>query len=208
MKNRNDEIMRTYSDEHGYVGLSDSKMKHMAVVAEQCYLIARDYYKIEEETVLQSSYLTGWLHDVGYAFSGLKGSSAHEEIGARLPLVKDTTIGEAIRTHGKALEDFSFYSVILRAADLSVNTKGEVIGPEKRIKDIGQRYGEDSSNYKVAQKSYQWLSTLPEIKKYFEDATDGKTSGLFGMKLCEKCGCLLTKDSKCLNCEDVKLDDI
>ncbi len=69
---------------------------------------------------------------------------------------------EEVYYHGKINTSFSSqYLDILNMADMQINKYGEDVGFEERLKDIKNRYGEDSLTYKNA-------GTLVEniIKKY------------------------------------------
>ena len=88
--------------------------------------------------------LCGWLHDFGYVSGD---NRSHASIGGRLLHSQGYRHWREIATHG-SLEGLSTpLGILLNAADMSVNSKGEEVGFEARLDDVAARYGKDSIQY-------------------------------------------------------------
>lgn len=119
------------------------KMAHMIGVAE--YMRERaDDYGIDGNI----AYTAGLLHDIGY----LEGRNGHEEAGAEI-LEACGMSGEivfAIAYHAEDLRNIpenqlSPILVLMIEADLSVEVNGFRVGFDKRLADIGHRYGTENN---------------------------------------------------------------
>ena len=130
------------------------KMAHMVGVAEYMRDHAEEYGLNPDEM-----YVLGLLHDIGY----LEGRNEHEQYGAKMlsEMGLNMVYTYAICHHGdnpyalcpdginpsdKAVKPY----LLLLEGDMSVNAQGYRVGFDKRIEDIGQRYGFDSEAYKTA----------------------------------------------------------
>ena len=142
------------------------KMAHNIGVAEYMRENAEKYGLPADEM-----YVMGLLHDIGY----IKQHKGHEEYGAELL----ETMGlkpryvYAIKYHGlnpdfiKTLpyKDFDFDTayktypelVLLYEADMSINARGYRVGFDDRLRDIGNRYGFDSTAYHNAAATVQYV---------------------------------------------------
>lgn len=92
-------------------------------------------------------FVLGLLHDLGK----LNGFEKHEVYGAEILKNVGFIYAKEIQYHGKVQEEYTSYELdLLNAADLSVDRMGNEIGYKKRIKEIGEYYGEESKEYKDA----------------------------------------------------------
>lgn len=129
--------------------ISDNKLRHIRGVAERCVELG-ELLDLDDDT-LEELYVLGFLHDVGYAFGAKGHAKKGEKILKRLHLIGAEHIGR----HGDAELDASEASLptisdIIKAADLTVDAKGNFVSADERLIDIKDRYGESSSQYKNA----------------------------------------------------------
>lgn len=123
--------------------INAQKMAHMVGVAE--YMRDRaDDYGLDGNV----AYTAGILHDIGY----LEGRVGHEEIGAEIleACGMHGDIVFAVANHAQNLNDIpknqvSPMLVLMIEADLSVDVKGFRVGFDKRLDDIGRRYGKENN---------------------------------------------------------------
>lgn len=128
--------------------ISDNRMKHIIGVARQCYNISKQMS--ESEDFCRKMFMLGYLHDVGYEFAENK--DEHPSISADLAKligVSDDAFINAIRLHGELAENETMW-LILNKADMTVDSKGNVVTAEERLKDIANRYGQNSDVYDKA----------------------------------------------------------
>lgn len=155
------------------------KMAHSIGVAEYMRERAVDY-GLEPDTM----YVVGLLHDIGY----LNGRANHEENGA---VLLGKTFGfdtqkedvlfavlhhgdnpyDVMREYGE--ESISPVFVLLLEGDMSVEKAGYRVGFEKRLKDIGDRYGYDSVAY------HRCEDNIAFIKEYQREHNIGKPLTLY-----------------------------
>jgi putative nucleotidyltransferase with HDIG domain len=122
-----------------YNKLENKVILHSKGVAEVMYKLANEN---KEEM-----YLLGLLHDIGK----LRGFEDHEKNGAILLTHIGIKYPNEIYYHGKIQDEYSSPELdLLNAADLSVDSEGNIVGYQKRIEDIGNRYGFESTEYKNA----------------------------------------------------------
>ena len=126
------------------VGISNDRMIHILSVARQCYQIAKTKYQLTEEEC-RKAFMIGFLHDVGYEFSEY--NLEHPEKGRAL--VKETLGVDLpeIQMHGDPDGEQTLFLSILNEADLTVDSKGNVVSVEDRLHDIKSRYSEDALEY-------------------------------------------------------------
>lgn len=171
----------------------DNKNRHMKSVAEVMYENAGALGINPEE-----AYVVGLLHDVGYIAVERDSKESHGQKGAeileRMGLKGDAL--DAVRYHGTncyqliengGLKNVSPMLVLTQYADMSVNHKGEKVGFEGRLKDIGKRYGRDSVAYINAKSTVNFLNemltfTYDENEKPFIKPMTGEQ---FIDKVCE-----------------------
>lgn len=126
------------------LGISDDRMKHILAVARQAYNIARTKYKLNENDC-RKAFIIGYLHDVGYEFS--ENNLEHPEKG--FSLIRDTLGVEIqeILKHGDPYAEQDLFLAILNEADLTVDSKGNIVTVEERLNDIKSRYSADAIEY-------------------------------------------------------------
>lgn len=124
--------------------------KFMAEYAETHPTLKADQYQY---------YVIGLLHDVGKLYPGDPDTNGknkykgHAQKGGLLLKEMGFTRYKEIMHHGHPEDEyFSVTWLILNLADLSVNSKGEVISIVKRINNIGARYGFGSEEHQNALK--------------------------------------------------------
>lgn len=152
--------------------LRTDKMRHMRNVA--CYMKERAKdYGVDP----QLAEIIGFLHDIGC----IECYKDHEKIGATLlrKIGASEYIAFAIEHHGENLrqleseygkgnEPFNVNKmlVLLVEADCSVDAKGNIVGFDKRLKDIENRYGLDSPAYKNVKDNIEYIKEYQkEISK-------------------------------------------
>lgn len=151
-----------------YIGISEDRLHHIYGVAKRCYEIAQD--EGYDEKFCRRMFMTGWNHDVGYEFAVEQVD--HATIGCELLTEMGVSsdkngskVKHAIRKHGRHTNIKSAEWVILNKANMTVDSKGNVVTVEERLKDIGQRYGEDSQVYLTAKSISVAVGLLKEQEK-------------------------------------------
>ena len=126
------------------VGISNDRMQHILSVARQCYQIAKHKYHLDESDC-RKAFMIGFLHDVGYEFSEY--NLEHPEKGREL--IKETLGVDLpeVQHHGDPDAEQTIFLSILNEADLTVDSKGNVVSVEERLQDIVSRYSEDALEY-------------------------------------------------------------
>lgn len=129
-------------------------------------------------------YVAGLLHDIGY----LEGRKNHEANGAVILNnigITDEKVLFAVQNHGKNLYEVAkseeekydgeisiLYDipeiVLMCEADMSVNARGYRVGFDKRLEDIGHRYGKDGIEYATAS------ATVNYVKEALEEISHGE----------------------------------
>lgn len=139
--------------------ISEHKMKHILKVAELCYTIAKEKYNMPEEKA-RAMWVIGYNHDIGYNFMEPEDNpKIHPELGADAIKEAFHFDSDAIRCHGKCVNQNILTLRILNEADLKVDSHGNKVPVKERIEDIGRRYGKDSSQYEKA----VWLAKELDI---------------------------------------------
>ena len=147
------------SEQASPIGISDNRIHHMLSVARKCYSLGKEKYKLTEEES-RECFVMGLLHDFGYEFS--TSMSEHPKVGADiLENMKEENLEkmiDAIRHHGNCNNiNCTVFDLILNEADMSVDSKGNNVSMQERLKDIGRRYGTDSRQYLNAEKMIEKL---------------------------------------------------
>ncbi len=138
------EFLKLLKGEDSTLFLPGNKQRHIVAVAEYMYRNAEKYGLIPEEM-----YVLGLLHDVGYLY----GNVAHSMRGGHLLHSQDYKYWQEIYHHGKFQDEYESAALsLLNEADLMVDSNGRVVGFDVRLKDIKERYGEDSNNYIYSKK--------------------------------------------------------
>lgn len=133
-----------------YIEISEDRLHHIMAVARKCYKIAKE--EGYDEQFCKKMWLIGWLHDIGYEFAETK--SQHPRLSAEMirnvsgnHLIKECY---AIEHHGEKVQVQTPEWKILNIADMTVDSKGNEVSVEERLKDIEERYGETSEDYLLA----------------------------------------------------------
>lgn len=148
-----------------YIGISEDRLHHILGVARRCYQISKE--EGFDEDFCRRMFGIGFFHDIGYEFS--ENQSEHANISSELfrLLVKDpcifgddeleyenrkpdTKAYETIRDHGSYTELLTNEWRILNVADMTVDSKGNIVDVMQRLEDIKNRYGEYSNQYLTA----------------------------------------------------------
>lgn len=141
--------------------ITDNKMLHIKAVAEECYRIAIEEYHLTQGEA-ERAYTIGFVHDIGYAFANE--SKSHPLKGMEMLNNAFGSMCFEVGAHGNPDTKYqSQYLDILNKADLIVDATGQKVGPIARLKDIGNRYGTDSSQYINAKQLIDKLFTGEEI---------------------------------------------
>ena len=137
--------------------LLPDKVNHMRGVAEYMFVNA-DKYGLDPDKM----YTLGLLHDIGY----IHNKDGHAGYGAELLNSLGFIYGDIVSWHGTSPKAYMMLNetqeipkelILLWEADLSVSPKGEYIGFDARLKDIGHRYGYNSKQYNIAKETVEWL---------------------------------------------------
>ena len=138
--------------------ISDDRLFHIRAVAEYMFKHAFIYDQNPNQM-----YLLGFLHDIGY----ICGDENHEKNGAKL-LGEDNRFSKIIAAHGMTPQEYMGTNgiteseipkelILLWEADMVVNSHGAHAGFQERLKDVGERYGQDSREYKACKEKIEWL---------------------------------------------------
>lgn len=121
------------------------KMQHSMGVGRKMAQIATKKGLSKEQ--IEDCFLLGLLHDIGYEYT--EDFSEHEHIGGKVLERNGYRYWREVYYHGHPTDEYqSLYLDILNAADQQVDTHGNDVGYENRLKDIKIRYGETSKAYK------------------------------------------------------------
>ena len=133
-----------------FIGLSDSRLFHMRGVAYKSYNLAREVFKMKEDTA-RGLFLMGLVHDFAYAF--VENQTDHEYEGGRILELSGFDWAEAVFDHGNPdIENWTDELLILNIADMTTSPDGKPITIGQRLEDIENRYGTDSIQATKARK--------------------------------------------------------
>lgn len=140
--------------------ITDERMMHMHGVAEYMHAHALDVGLNPEKM-----YVLGLLHDIGY----VDGKFGHEARGANIlkSLGFETEYFISILWHGSRPSDFLALTkgrakdvpkelALLWEADMHVNSKGEEVTFDERLRDVRERYPE-GNEYASCSEIIAWL---------------------------------------------------
>ena len=152
--------------------ISKERIAHMHGVAELMY-------KYESQfdckcLTKEELYYLGLVHDIGY----LNGKKDHEKNGAEL-FNRYSTLYHCIYWHGvtpqeymkinncSSKDDIPGELILLWWADMMIESGGEYagenVGFKDRLEGIKERYGEDSSPYKICIDTISWLNENVQV---------------------------------------------
>ena len=145
-----------------YIGISENRMKHILAVARKAYQLAKD--RGNTENFARRMFMAGWLHDVGYEFSGR--AEYHQYASGELIKdffdikpgtvsslpVRDYDYGQnkafnAVTQHGKHVKELTEEYIILNTADMLIDSEGREVSVTERLREIREMYGKYSSQY-------------------------------------------------------------
>ena len=129
--------------------MDNDRLKHSISVARKMVEIGKTYGLNGNE--LQELFILGFNHDIGYEFSfnGLK----HEAIGGNILKESGYKFWQEVYNYGNPNTSYSsLYLKILNMADMQIDKYGNDVGYKKRLKDIKNRYGDNSTPYLCSKK--------------------------------------------------------
>ena len=125
--------------------ISDERLAHMRSVGRRAQLIA-EQIGVRDQKSLQDIFLLGYLHDVGYEFSD--DQSDHARVGGEILRRNGYPYWREVYYHGDPDTGYSSQLLdILNTADMVTDPNGDSVTLDKRLEDIADRYGRDSSQY-------------------------------------------------------------
>lgn len=137
--------------------IRENKIAHIHRVAEYMYKHANEYGLSPEEM-----YILGLLHDIGY----LKGATNHAVNGSELLQSVGYNLHDIVMWHGKTpamymeaetTSEIPNELILLWIADLTIGPDGSELGFSERLEDVSNRYGVNSTQYKNAKETVDWL---------------------------------------------------
>ena len=124
--------------------LDKDRLNHSFAVANKMIEIGKKF-KLEESD-LQDLFILGYNHDIGYEFS--IDNTEHNIIGGQILKNNGYKYWKEVYYHGNPNAEYnSLFLKILNMADMQIDKYGNDVGFDKRLKDIKNRYGEDSKPY-------------------------------------------------------------
>lgn len=144
-----------------FIGISETRMKHILGVARKCYALAEKQGFDEDKC--RRMFMLGYIHDVGYEFS--RERDEHAVVSAQLigtlgTIDRDCII--SVLNHGSMVElsEQSDAWRILVTADMTVDYDGQEVSAEQRLTGIKKRYGETSRQYINAYNVCKYLGLI------------------------------------------------
>ena len=124
--------------------MDEDRLKHFIAVARKMVEIAKLNKMSDIE--IENCFVIGYNHDIGYEFS--KNGVDHNRIGGEILKRVEFKYWKEIYYHGIADSEYSStYLDILNQADMQIDKYGNDVGYEKRLEDIKNRYGINSSQF-------------------------------------------------------------
>ena len=124
--------------------MDNDRLKHSIAVARKMIEIGREYNLSEEE--LQDLFILGYNHDIGYEFS--IDNTEHNIIGGQILKNNGYKYWKEVYYHGNPNAEYnSLFLKILNMADMQIDKYSNDVGFDKRLEDIKNRYGIESSTY-------------------------------------------------------------
>lgn len=123
-------------------------MSHQLSVARKVVEMAKSRGEYSEEE-LQELFLMGYLHDVGYEF--VDDPSEHASAGGDALRRMGFKYWQEVSNHG--IPGCSYASSeldLLNSADMHTSPIGNPVSYKRRLDDIRERYGVDSTQYRNA----------------------------------------------------------
>ena len=123
--------------------MSNDRKKHVWAVAEFLKNFASQKNMSKEE--IQDLFVLGLLHDIGYEFCNQKNTYKHNIIGGNLLKEQGYKFWKEIYFHGVANSSYqSYYLNLLNWADMHIDSSGNIVSYEERLKDIYARHNKSA----------------------------------------------------------------
>ena len=123
--------------------MDNDRLKHCYAVANKMIELGKE--KQLSDIQLQELFVLGYLHDIGYQFGT---NENHNVIGGNILKENNYKYWREVYYHGIPNPEYkSLYLDILNTADMMIDKHGNDVGFDKRLEDIKNRYGEDSTQY-------------------------------------------------------------
>lgn len=120
------------------------RLKHSFAVANKMVEIGKKYNLNEND--LQDLFLLGYNHDIGYTLCS--NNIEHNIVGGERLKENQYKYWKEVYYHGNPdCEYKSLFLKILNMADMQIDKYGNDVGYEKRLEDIKNRYGINSSQF-------------------------------------------------------------
>jgi hypothetical protein len=136
---------------------SSNRALHSLTVANKMYEVALE--KTNNEYYAKEMFNLGWLHDIGYQFT--ENNREHAHVGGEFLKSQGYKYWVEIYEHGVYKPDmnYSYEWFLLNSIDMQTDSKGNYIGYDGRLKDIGSRYFFNSDEYNNAEALIAYLKT-------------------------------------------------
>jgi len=107
--------------------------------------VGKVMYELAERNKLDplEMYELGCMHDIGYFLPG-GDNKTHAHLAYEHLKHKRYKYADEVRLHGMYLKFQSPALLLLNYADMIVDSKGNIVGLEERLKEILDKYGDDS----------------------------------------------------------------
>ena len=125
--------------------MDTDRLKHYLAVARKMVDIAKLNKMSKDE--IETCFVIGYNHDIGYEYT--ENGLNHNKIGGEILKKNGFKYWQEIYYHGISNSEYhSKYLDILNQADMQIDKYGNDVGYVKRLEDIKNRYGQQSSIYK------------------------------------------------------------
>ena len=124
--------------------LEKDRLLHMGKAGERAAEIALSL--TGDESFAEEMFIAGLLHDVGYAFADAK---THGAAGGKVLERCGFKYAGAVSRHGSGASS-SLAEAIINLADMTTSKTGEQVSVEKRLSEIENRFGAESTQYRLA----------------------------------------------------------
>jgi HD superfamily phosphodiesterase len=93
----------------------------------------------------QEAALLGWVHDLGYMIGD---NRTHAKIGGDLLRSQGYVHWKEVAAHGTMEGLNTTLGILLNKADMSVDSRGDLVSFEARLENVADRYGVESLQVK------------------------------------------------------------
>lgn len=129
------------------LSISDERLKHSLEVARFMKKSAMDTGWTKQKC--EEMFVLGLLHDIGYEFA--EQQCDHASVGGEILKNQGYKYWQEVFYHGKLdVEFISEELTMLNIADMHVDSSGKKVTVAFRLKDICERYGVESIQYREA----------------------------------------------------------